>query len=138
MNNVQIIGNLARQPEGRNTQNGMRIARTTVAVNRMAKDGKNPEADFISVVAFGKTAELLEKYCHKGSKVGITGRIQTGSYEKDGHKVYTTDVIIDRLEFLSPREAGNNSGGASTTSAPADTRNDDIDMAFEDAEDIPF
>lgn len=140
MNNVQIIGNLARQPEGRNTQSGLRMARTTVAVNRPStKEGSHEaEADFISVVAFGKTAELLEKYCQKGSKIGIAGRIQTGSYEKDGHKIYTTDVVINRLEFLSRRDSGNNSDGTSATAAPAaDTSNDDIDMAF-DAEDIPF
>lgn len=74
----------------------MAIGRFTLAVNRMNKG----EADYISCVAFKKTAEILEKYCSKGSQVGVTGHIQTGSYTKqDGTKVYTTDVIVDKLDL---------------------------------------
>ena len=79
----------------------MTIARFTIAINRIKKD----EADFISCVAFKKTAEIIEKYCHKGSSVGVTGHIQTGSYQKqDGTKVYTTDVIVDKLDLLGTAE----------------------------------
>ena len=79
----------------------MTIARFTLAINRVKKD----EADFISCVAFKKTAEIIEKYCHKGSQVGVTGHIQTGSYTKqDGTKVYTTDVIVDKLDLLGTAE----------------------------------
>lgn len=96
-------GKLVKDADIRTT-NGtepMTIARFTIAINRMKKD----EADFISCVAFKKTAEIIEKYCHKGSSVGVTGHIQTGSYQKqDGTKVYTTDVIVDKLDLLGTAE----------------------------------
>ena len=77
----------------------MAVARFTIAINRMKKDGG---ADFPNIVVFGKQAENCEKYLRKGSKVGIEGRIQTGSYEKDdGTRVYTTDVVAERVEFLN-------------------------------------
>jgi single-strand DNA-binding protein len=81
----------------------MAVARFTLAVNRRKRD----EADFISCVAFGKTAETIEKYVGKGHRVGIIGHIQTGSYKKDGHRVYTTDVIVDEMEFLEPKHEKN-------------------------------
>lgn len=90
MNNVTLIGRLARDPSVRDN-----VTKFTVAVKR-DKDA----SDFISCVAFGKTAELLNKYFTKGKPVAITGRILTGSYEKDGRKVYTTDVVADRVEFV--------------------------------------
>lgn len=97
MNIVVLSGNLVRDPEKSYTQSGMAITRFTIAVSRMKKDD---ETDFIRVTAFDKQAELAEKYLAKGSKVAVEGRIQTGSYEKDGKKVYTTDVIANRVEFL--------------------------------------
>lgn len=85
----------------------MAVARFTIAINRIKKDGG---ADFPNIVVFGKQAENCEKYLHKGSRVGIEGRIQTGSYEReDGTRVYTTDVIADRVEFLN-RVDGQESG----------------------------
>lgn len=106
MNNVVLIGRTTKDIELRYSQNGnMAIARFSLAVDRMSKD---KGTDFISCIAFGKTAELLEKYVPKGRKIAVQGHIQTGSYEKDGHKVYTTDVIVDRMEFCESKQ-GNES-----------------------------
>ena len=97
MNHVSLIGRLTRDPDVRSTQNGETVARYTLAVDRGSKD---KGADFISCVAFGKTAEFAEKYLIKGVKVGVDGRIQTGSYtNKDGQKVYTTDVVVSSHTF---------------------------------------
>ena len=103
MNNVTLIGRLTRDVETRVGANDLTIARFTVAINRMpGRNGEDRGADFIPVVVFGKQAENCERFLRKGSQVGVQGRIQTGSYEnKDGNKVYTTDVIADRVEFLS-------------------------------------
>ena len=100
MNKVELVGRTTKDLEVRNTQSGTAVVRFTVAVNRRKKDDG---ADFISCVAFGKTAENMGKYVHKGDMVGVSGRIQTGSYEKDGQKVYTTDVIADEVEFLQTK-----------------------------------
>lgn len=100
MNNVTLIGRLTRDPQMSYTTSQMAIARFNIAIDR----GKDKGADFPSVVCFGKTAELVEKYMTKGRMVGITGRIQTGSYERDGQKVYTTDVVADRVDFLDRGE----------------------------------
>ena len=112
MNNVFLIGRTTKDPEIRYSQNNLAISRFTLAVDRASKE---KETDFISCIAFDKTAELMEKYVPKGRKVAIQGHIQTGSYEaKDGHKVYTTDVIVERLEFCESKQgnnAGSNDGG---------------------------
>lgn len=106
MNKVIIIGRLTRDPEVRYTQgeNSIAIARYSLAVDRPgAKDGQ-PTADFISCVTFGKNAEFAEKYLQKGQKIAIEGRIQTGSFtNKDGTKVYTTDVLVERHEFCESK-----------------------------------
>lgn len=100
MNRVFLIGRLTKDPEVRKSQKGMTITRYTLAVDRR---GKKDEADFISCVVFDKGAEFAEKYFRKGMKVAVTGRIQTGSFEKDGKKVYTTDVILDDQEFAESK-----------------------------------
>lgn len=101
------------------------VARFTLAVNRKyKKDGEN--ADFISCVAFGKTAEFIEKYTKKGMKVEIVGRIQTGSYEKDGAKVYTTDIIVETIDFAESKKAENKAD------------DDFINVPFGTAEEFPF
>lgn len=101
MNTVCLIGRLTRDPETRTAAGGSGVCRFTLAVDRRAKD----EADFINCVAFGKTAETAGRYLIKGRRAGITGRIQTGKYEKDGRTVYTTDVIVDAFTFCdSPAE----------------------------------
>ena len=102
MNSVSLIGRLTRNPETRVTSSQMAICKFSIAVDRITKD---KGSDFPNIVAFGKTAENCGKFLHKGNLVGITGRIQTGSYERDdGSKVYTTDVVADRVEFLEHKE----------------------------------
>lgn len=107
MNVVALIGNLTRDPEVRYTNDRMAIASFSLAINRPPKrDGTEGGADFPRVTVFGKQAENCERFLHRGSKVGIVGKIQTGSYEKDGQRVYTTDIVADRVEFLGrPKEA---------------------------------
>ncbi|MBO4242185.1 MAG: single-stranded DNA-binding protein [Clostridiales bacterium] len=101
MNAVTLIGRLTRDPETRYTSDTqMAVTRFSLAIDR----GKDKGADYPSIICFGKTAENCEKYLKKGRMVGIHGRIQTGSYEKDGHKVYTTDIVADRVEFLEKSE----------------------------------
>ena len=105
MNSVALTGRMVRDPEIRYTDGGVSIARFTVAVNRRKKDDP---ADFIGCIAFGKTAEILEKFFHKGMRIGLNGRIQTGSYtNKEGKKVYTTDIIAEQVEFLDSKSDGN-------------------------------
>lgn len=101
MNSVVITGNISKDLEIRYSASQTAVLRFTVAVSRRKKEDG---ADFINCIAFGKTAENTERFCHKGSKVGVKGRIQTGSYEKeDGTRVYTTDIIADEVEFLDSR-----------------------------------
>lgn len=106
MNKVNLLGRLTRDPEVRwtqqnSSQESMCIARYTLAVDRRGKDAG---ADFISIVAFGKAGEFAEKYFKKGTKIALTGRIQTGSYtNKDGVKVYTTDVVVEEQEFAESK-----------------------------------
>ena len=105
MNKVILMGRLTRDPEVRYSsgERSMAIARYTLAVDRI---GKDKGADSPRCIAFGKTAEVIEKYIRKGSQIGITGHLQTGSYEKDGRKVYTTDVLADRIEFIDFKDKG--------------------------------
>lgn len=135
MNTVQLIGRLTKDPEVRYTTNQTAVARFTIAINKgKDKDGKDLGADYPSIVAFGKTAELVEKYVNKGRLVGVQGRIQTGSYEKDGKKYYTTDIIADRVEFLeSKKETPENK-------VQRETPEDDVMSIFSRLEDddIPF
>ena len=100
MNKVILIGNLTRDPETATTQSGMTYCKFAIAVNRR---GKDKGVDYINIIAWNKTAELCGQYLAKGRKVAISGSISTGSYEnKDGNKVYTTDVMADEVEFLTP------------------------------------
>lgn len=105
MNKVILMGRLTRDPEVRYSQgeNPTAIARYTLAVDRRKKD---QSADFIGCIAFGKSAEFAEKYLQKGTKIAVSGRIQTGSYtNKDGQKVYTTDVVVEAQEFAESKKA---------------------------------
>ena len=113
MNKVILVGRLTRDPDVRWTQgqNQTCTARFTLAVDRKyKKEGEEQSVDFISCVAFGKTGEFIEKYCHQGTKLVVEGRIQTGSYtNRDGNKVYTTDVVVESCEFA---EKKNNEGSS--------------------------
>ena len=114
MNKVILMGRLTRDPEVRSGgANNSAVARFSLAVDRRFKrDGDEQTADFINCVAFGKTAEFLEKYARKGTKFVVEGRIQTGSYtNKDGQKVYTTDVVCENVEFAESKNS--QSGGSS-------------------------
>ena len=106
MNLVIIKGRISRDPEIRTTQSGTQFARLSIAVDRITKAGEERKADFIPCLAWGKTAEFIGKYFTKGQEILAEGRIQTGSYEKDGRKVYTTDVVIDRVEFCGSKNGG--------------------------------
>ena len=116
MNKVILLGRLTKDPEVRysNGENQTAFARYTLAVNRRyRREGNDQEADFISCVAFGKSAEFAERYLHKGTKIVVTGRIQTGSYtNRDNQKVYTTDVVVEEQEFAESKSASNSSGAA--------------------------
>ena len=110
MNKVIEIGRLTKEPEIRYSQgaNTICIARYTLAVDRKFKQEGQPNADFINCIAFGKLGEFAEKYLHKGTKIAVTGRIQTGSYKnKDGNTVYTTDVVVEEQEFCESKSQSN-------------------------------
>ena len=100
MNSVILIGRLARDPELSYTPSQTAVCKFTLAVDRM----KDDEADFIRITVFGRQAETSNRYLSKGRQCAVMGRIQTGSYKKDGRTVYTTDVIADRVEFLGGAE----------------------------------
>lgn len=145
------MGRLTRDPEIKYTQGGnsMAIARYTLAVDRRFKRDGEPTADFINCVAFGKAAEFTEKYFRQGLKVVVTGRIQTGSYtNKDGQKVYTTDVVVEEQEFAeskatSDANAGSFSHAGGFQQAPAPTPAADAGDGFMNIpdgidEELPF
>lgn len=116
MNHICLIGRLTADPEVRYTQGEkpMAVARYTLAVDRPRKAEGQQVADFIRCVAFGKTAEFAEKYLHKGEKIALNGRIQTGSFDdKDGKKVYTTDIVVNSHYFCE--SAGNAPARKATT-----------------------
>lgn len=115
MNKVILMGRLTRDPEIRYSQgeSSVAVARFTLAVDRrFRREGANEQtADFISCVAFGKTAEFMERYTHQGTKLVVEGRIQTGSYtNKDGNKVYTTDVVVENTEFAESKASDSSNG----------------------------
>ena len=138
MNKVILMGRLTRDPEVRYTQgdNAMAIARYSLAVDRRFKRDGEPDADFINCVAFGKSGEFAEKYLKKGTKIAVVGRIQTGSYtNKDGQKVYTTDVVVEEQEFA---ESKNSSSSDNNQSAPANKNTDFMNIPNGIEEELPF
>lgn len=149
MNKVILMGRLTRDPEVRYSQGGensLAIARYTLAVDRRFKrNGDEQTADFIGCVAFGRNAEFAEKYFRQGLKVVVTGRIQTGSYtNKDGVKVYTTEVIVEEQEFAESRaEAEANRASFQRQSAPSPAPSADAGDGFMNIpdgidEELPF
>ena len=126
MNKVILVGRLTRDPEVRYSagEGSMAIARYGLAVDRPGRrdnsGGDQPTADVLNITAFGRTAEFAEKYLHKGMRILVEGRIQTGSYtNKEGQKVYTTDIVVDRHEFVDSKNSSQSSGGGSESFAPA-------------------
>lgn len=111
MNKVTLMGRLTKDPEIRySSNNNMPIAKFTLAVDRKFKQGEEKQADFIFCTAFSKTAEFVEKYFQKGKQMGLFGRINTGSYEKEGQKIFTTEVIVEDVYFTGSK---NDSASAS-------------------------
>lgn len=141
MNVVNLIGRLTRDPELRYSPSGVGVTRITVAVDRkLSRDKKQeaqannqPTADFISCVAFNKTAELIANYFNKGNQIGVEGKIQTGSYEKDGQRIYTTDVLITGITFIGSSSGGNNQSGNYQNSNSQENY-----YPVENSDDIPF
>ena len=109
MNCVNLIGRLTAEPEVRYTQTNIMVTQFNLAVNRAyAKPEDKEKADFITVLAWNKTAEFVSKYFRKGQQVGVTGRIETGSYDdKDGKKVYVTEVVVENIEFCGSKNVDN-------------------------------
>ena len=139
MNKVILIGRLTKDTETRVSQgdNPTYITRYTLAVDRRFKKDGEPSADFINCVAFGKSAEFAEKYFFKGMKVAIVGRLQSGNYtNKDGQKVYTTDVVIEDQEFAESKQANDQHHEQST---PSSTVGDGfVKIPDGDIEELPF
>ncbi len=106
MNKAILKGRLIADPELRQTPNSISVTKFTVAVDRYAKSGEEKKADFISCVAWRQTAEFVSKYFSKGKEILLIGSLQTGSYEKDGVKHYTTDVLVDNVEFCGSKSSG--------------------------------
>ncbi|OXS74895.1 single-stranded DNA-binding protein [Lysinibacillus sp. KCTC 33748] len=152
INRVVLVGRLTKDPELRYTPNEVATCRFTVAVNRTFK-GQNgePEADFISCVAWRKQAENLANFMKKASLIGLEGRIQTGSYEgQDGKCVYTTDVVADSIQFLEPKngtggsrgvsnyESSTNTGGANQNAPQGNNGGNNNQPSYLKVEDDPF
>lgn len=118
MNKVILMGRLTRDPEVRYSagENATAVGNYTLAVDRRFKRDGEPSADFIRCVCFGRNAEFAEKYLRQGTKIVISGRIQTGSYtNRDGQKVYTTDIVIEEQEFAESKAASQNSSGSNVS-----------------------
>ena len=137
MNSVVLIGRLTKDPDMRYTSGTqMAVCSFSLAVDRPVRQGEEKKADFPRVTCFGKTAEMCDRYLSKGRQIGVTGRIQTGSYkDKDGKTVYTTDVIADRIEFLGGEKKEEHHVGGHPYPAPEPKQ---IGMFEQVNEDLPF
>ncbi len=145
MNKVILMGRLTRDPEVRYSQsaNPMAIARYSLAVNRRFKREGEPDADFINCVAFGKTGEFVEKYLKKGQLINVIGSLRTGSYDdKDGKKVYTTDVVVEEHFFAESKKASDDYSQAPSrpakTTKPTNDVPDDFNVTQPVDDDLPF
>ena len=117
MNKVELIGRLTKEPEIKLTSNQTQFCNFTIAVDRRFKDANGQrQADFINCVAWKQTAVFIEKYFHKGNRIAVAGSIQTRSYEKDGQKVFITEVVVEEAEFV---ESQNNSSNQQKTESEA-------------------
>lgn len=136
LNKVILIGNITKDVELMTTTSGISVCRFTLAVNRKFKNSEgNYDTDFIPCKAFRKTAEFLSKYTKKGQQISVVGSIQTGNYEKDGQKYYTTDIIVDEVGFV-----GNKSNNTSESKSDSDDlfKNMDGFMPMPNDDDMPF
>ena len=138
MNKVVLMGRLTKDPDIRYTTgaNSMAVASYTLAVDRRFKREGGPTADFIRCIAYSKSAEFAEKYFKKGTKIAVSGRIQTGSYEnKNGERVFTTDVIVEDQEFA---ESKSNSASQSNTNRNTPKTDDFMPISNSDDDEMPF
>ena len=128
MNRVELIGRLTRDPELRYTSSNIATTRFSLAVNRPFQSQNGEQGtDYINIVVWRKQAENVKKYCTKGSLVAVEGRIQTGSYEKDGQRVYTTDVVADSVQFLeSKAQSENRMSSDNSDLSPSDFANQEV------------
>lgn len=141
INRVILVGRLTKDPEFRTTQSGVNVATFTLAVNRTFTNAQGErEADFINIVVFRKQADNVNNYLSKGQLAGVDGRIQTRSYEKDGQRVYVTEVVAESVQFLEPKnsnqqnnQAQQQRGQASAGNNPFGNNNADVDD-----DDLPF
>lgn len=132
MNKVFLCGRATKDTEVKGDET--KVARYTLAVDRRFSKGEEKQTDFINCVCFGKSAEFAEKYVKKGTKLIVIGRIQTGSYtNKEGQKIYTTDIIVDEQEFAESKNASGDSSQATTSN-----ENDFMDISKVDTSDMPF
>ncbi len=141
MNKVILCGRLTAEPQVRCSQgeNTMSVARYALAVDRRFKRDGEQNADFINCVAFGKQGEFAEKYLRKGMKIAVIGHIQTGSYiNKDGQKVYTTDVIVDEHEFVESKAASQQNQQAAGNGSMPVSSDGFMDIPDELDEELPF
>lgn len=137
MNVVIITGRITKDLEVRYTPSQMAVTSFTIAVDRPVKKGEEKQADFIRCTVFGKQAEMLEKWSRKGNRIAIEGRIQTGSYQnKNGEKVYTTDVIANRVEIIDWPEKDGENGNQTVSRATQEQVVADSFAAI--SEDVPF
>ena len=141
INRVVLTGRLTKDIELQKTKSSVDITRFTLAVNRMKNKNGDVIADFVSCIAFDNTAKFLYRYCHKGDKIGLTGKIQTGKYDKNGMTIYTTDIIADSVELES--QVSNKTPQA--TNAQNAPQNVAVEDYFQDLsninisdEDLPF
>ena len=140
MNTVILMGRLTKDTELKATNSGLSVCRFTVAVDRYSKDGED-KTDFINCVAWRKTAEFIDNYFSKGQRIALTGSIQTGSYtDKDGRTVYTTDVLVDKVEFCESKKDGNSENNTKSGKARKARKEEPIDdEVFEEiSDDLPF
>lgn len=140
MNRFFGIGRLTAEPQITIAQNGTKIARYTLAINRPKKDDGTQTADFLNCKAFGKTADFVERFLKKGIKIAVSGTLQTGSYQKDGVTHYTTDVIVNEHEFCESRNGTETQSTASVrvNTQTAQTANFSEFYPIQDEGDLPF
>ena len=136
MNAVNLVGRLTKDPELKYTASGVANARFTIAVNRTFKTEGQPDADFINCVAWRKQAENLANFQKKGNLIGVIGRIQTGSYEKDGQRFYTTDVLAESIQFYDKKQQGEVQKQNSYQEQPAQKQQNNIFEVSDDS--LPF
>lgn len=139
MNSANIVGRLTKDPELKYTPSGVAMTRFTLAVNRSFNNAQGEkEADFINVQVWRKQAENVANFLKKGSLAGVTGRIQTGSYEgQDGKRIYTTDIVAESVQFLDSKPSGGNNSPSSTNQFPPNVPGNSQPMQVSD-DDLPF